>query len=578
MSWLRWPDLYIDFGQQLYVAWRIAEGDVLYRDLFYGYGPLASYLNGALFRLFGPGILVLALFNLLLIVVLTGCLYRLFTGIGNAESGFAAALVFLTVFALGHYHPMGNYNFVSPYVYDLTYGFILAVFCLERFRHFLETRRRSALVATGLLAGAVFLTKAEVFGALLPALALGLVLARDGAPPDSRPAPRWLPVFLCAGLAAPVLAALGFAGLMSWSEALDALTLPWRLLLNPVLLDTALYRWITGMDTPGYNLIYMVLYAAVFLLLVAVPAGITARWPRIPHRRAVLGSVALTSFTALALMNTIPWMELLRPLPLLMLGLVLWLGFRTLREKRDTAEGRRRVMMLMLSVFALLLMGKIVLKVLVYHYGFVLALPAALLVVHLGLYEWPRALRRRFGTDTVFRASFATWLGIFILVMISRSYQFYSLKTYPVGSGRDLLYDFRTEDRGRFFEQTLSVLRNAMRPGDTLWAVPEMPMLNYQLRVPSPLPEYVYHPAIWMLQEGRSVLPKLKQAAPDWVVLVNRNFSNLGYAYFGVDYAVEEWQWILKHYVPFFESGPPHFHEVLGGLLVMKRKEAGSPP
>ena len=31
-TWGTWPDLLIDFGRDLYVAWRIAEGETLYRD------------------------------------------------------------------------------------------------------------------------------------------------------------------------------------------------------------------------------------------------------------------------------------------------------------------------------------------------------------------------------------------------------------------------------------------------------------------------------------------------------------------------------------------------------------------
>lgn len=40
-SWRKWPDFFVDFGVQLYIPWRIDEGAVLYRDLFYmSGGPL----------------------------------------------------------------------------------------------------------------------------------------------------------------------------------------------------------------------------------------------------------------------------------------------------------------------------------------------------------------------------------------------------------------------------------------------------------------------------------------------------------------------------------------------------------
>ena len=44
-GWLRWPDLIIDYGREIYIPWRLSEGGVLYKDVFYYYGPLAQLLN-----------------------------------------------------------------------------------------------------------------------------------------------------------------------------------------------------------------------------------------------------------------------------------------------------------------------------------------------------------------------------------------------------------------------------------------------------------------------------------------------------------------------------------------------------
>ena len=60
ISWQKWQDLIVDFGQQAYVPWQLAEGQVLYRDIFYIYGPLSAYTHALLFKIFGSGILVLA--------------------------------------------------------------------------------------------------------------------------------------------------------------------------------------------------------------------------------------------------------------------------------------------------------------------------------------------------------------------------------------------------------------------------------------------------------------------------------------------------------------------------------------
>src|ERR1700736_2257824 len=63
-SWRKWPDPLIDFGQQLYNAWQLANGAVLYRDIGCLYGPLSEYFNAAVFRIFGPGLIIVVFANL----------------------------------------------------------------------------------------------------------------------------------------------------------------------------------------------------------------------------------------------------------------------------------------------------------------------------------------------------------------------------------------------------------------------------------------------------------------------------------------------------------------------------------
>ena len=44
-TWGGWPDVLIDYGKELTIAWELAEGRALYRDVAYFLGPLSPYLN-----------------------------------------------------------------------------------------------------------------------------------------------------------------------------------------------------------------------------------------------------------------------------------------------------------------------------------------------------------------------------------------------------------------------------------------------------------------------------------------------------------------------------------------------------
>src|SRR5271154_4198461 len=79
ISWRRWPDLLVDFGGQLYIPWRISNGAVLYRDLFYfAGGPFSQYFNALLFKIFGASFLTLIAANLIFVAATLFLIYRRF--------------------------------------------------------------------------------------------------------------------------------------------------------------------------------------------------------------------------------------------------------------------------------------------------------------------------------------------------------------------------------------------------------------------------------------------------------------------------------------------------------------------
>jgi hypothetical protein len=58
-TWATWGNLTIDSGHEMYVPALLAEGKLLYRDVWFMYGPAAPYFTSCLFRLFGVHLNVL---------------------------------------------------------------------------------------------------------------------------------------------------------------------------------------------------------------------------------------------------------------------------------------------------------------------------------------------------------------------------------------------------------------------------------------------------------------------------------------------------------------------------------------
>ena len=185
-SWGTWPNAYVDFGRELYVPWRLAEGEVLYRDLAWFNGPLSAYRNALLFWLFGPGLMTLVLANLVDVLVLVAALYWLVARVSDRLAATVACLVFVVLFAFSRIDAIGNANYLTPYSHEVTHGLILSLLALAAFAALRAAPARRALVV-GLLLGLVGLTKAEPMLAAVVALSCGttieaLVRRRRGEP------------------------------------------------------------------------------------------------------------------------------------------------------------------------------------------------------------------------------------------------------------------------------------------------------------------------------------------------------------------------------------------------------------
>jgi len=173
-GWARWGSVTVDCGRELYVPAALAEGKMLYRDVWYLYGPGAPYLNSLLFRIFGIHLNVLYFAGSLAGLVAMLTLFRCALYLAQLPVAFAVGYIVL-IQAFGG----GIFNYPLPYAYASVYGSVAAcLFLLYAIRGALNPKKINLLWA-GLWAAAALLTKLEFgvacFGAL-GVLQVGLIL------------------------------------------------------------------------------------------------------------------------------------------------------------------------------------------------------------------------------------------------------------------------------------------------------------------------------------------------------------------------------------------------------------------
>ena len=77
VSWQRWGKPLVDCGREMNMPLRLAQGEMLYSDVRHIYGPLSPYINAALYKLFGPSLMVLYIEGILSALIALSLVYWL---------------------------------------------------------------------------------------------------------------------------------------------------------------------------------------------------------------------------------------------------------------------------------------------------------------------------------------------------------------------------------------------------------------------------------------------------------------------------------------------------------------------
>jgi hypothetical protein len=176
-TWGHWGDFQVDSGRELYVPAAILKGQLLFRDLWYMYGPLAPYVKALLFWIFGVHLTVLYIFGLLLTVYAALITFEV-AGQMNLEM---PVRIVPSLFLLTEaFYPCIR-NFVFPYSYAASLGSCLGLMCLYFVLRYASTRRTRDLGLAALIASLVILTKQEFGVACLALLGFEVVASFHGS-------------------------------------------------------------------------------------------------------------------------------------------------------------------------------------------------------------------------------------------------------------------------------------------------------------------------------------------------------------------------------------------------------------
>lgn len=564
----------IDFGRELYGAWRILEGAVLCRDIDHNFGPLSTYWYALVFRVFGVGLGRFLWSNLAAWTVALFLLVRLVVQGWGTWTAAVAGLFFVFVHSFSNIVGLGNYTFLTPYAAEATYGFVVCLGVATALQDALTAYRPWKVLLAGLLTGAGVLLKPEPIAASLGMAAGAAALAWLRAPRErrSRQAPRVAALFLT-GLALPILVATaGFrTASTSWGDAFAWANNAWFILvLRPeALSDPAALRAI-GIDDVNRNLAAIAWWSGGAATLVAVTVAAARYLPR-----PALGSgAAVIGWVVFALAWDFDgWTDAGYALPVFVLAAAAS-EFATLRRSRTPTDAvSARCLLWLLACGYGARMG---LFPRLYHYGFVQGAAAAAVSVGVLTYWAPRLASPERARRAWVAAVTTVVLAVCCFRFVERSESWRIQKTQAIGDGDDRFYALGPNiDPINLGVELLRQHLAADRSIRTFTVMPEGVLLNYLVRKPSSVPIMHYNPS-QILQRARN-RALFRASPPDAVVLVSRDMREHGVLRFGsqLRHGGELLQFVEQNYVSKLRLGGDPLDPNQRGVMLLVRRQTG---
>jgi hypothetical protein len=575
LSWRKWPDVLVDFGTQLYIPWRILNGAVLYRDLFYfAGGPLSQYFNALLFKIFGVSFSTLIFANLLLTAAMIFVIYRRFLAAADAWTATLIGVGVVFVFAFAEFTPYGNYNYITPYSEEAFHGLVLSVFAIALLCDWVNKGKILAVIAAGFCAGLVFLTKPDIFTALTVAVITAFVLFAQKH--GRRRCVRALTAFVCAAIIPSLGFLIYFAGMEDARESLRSVVFGWLPLLHGTVAKSPFYIWCTGLDHPLSHLMSIIIYFLAVVVVVAVYA-FAFRWlKKLSWLKLQYAPLIILIAPLLIWAGRFDWINCGWPLPLLCLSacILILCNYKKLEQAP--------VFPLLWSVFALALLAKLGLLPRIWHYGFALAMPAFVSSIYLLFWLLPNLLEKRFSVPAVqLRMMVGLVLVIGLRNLFDFSQAFYDRKTLALGDGGDQIITYNTYDTGQGIKSqaeyaALLWTEKYVPPGATLAVLPQGILLNYLTRHVNPSGGLDWNPTMFTVFGQNHMTEVFEKNPPDYIYIVEWSASDFGVGYFGSspDYGQALMQWIGKNYQQQLLIGNEPLTDGRFGIKILKRLPA----
>jgi hypothetical protein len=565
LTWAHWGSIQVDCGRELYIPYQLQRGKLLYRDLWFPHGPLASYVEALLIGVFGQHLNAFYLFGFAIAVSCALLSLQMGLMIQERAAGIAAALVLL----LQGFAPT-PFNYIFPYAYTGPLGLLLVLMCACFTIRDTLGRPGHNLIVAGLAAGLATLCKQEM-GVVCYILLAFTLLTKAITQRSTRA------IFRGAAECIPgvILWTVVYGWFFYKLTASFILFDNWQFFPGSYFMKTygATYAALLGFRFVPSELMFLILEDVAILLLWYQFARVNAKWAwRWPFVAMVLALASVTGsvrYFASARQSLVAVSPLLFLFPPGMFFIAIgFFAFNLYKLRNDPGE-RKLLSECVLAVFALALSLRILSQVEPVDYGIYYDIPLFLIFLivikrcarpglpSLTLEAQTKNINSLFTIEVIMLAIILVPLDSARTAKLETSWGEIYLEPIDVDVAHQIV-DFILEKK---------------RSGARVVVLPEGHMMYALTRTESPNRWETIIPGVLSPSQEEDYLADLRRVRPDYIVLTNRRTADYGASYFGIDYDRKIYQWIGANYLVAGEFGHFRRDDSLGwaALLYARR-------
>ncbi len=565
-TWAYWGNLTVDSGHEMYVPAVLAEGKILYRDVWSAYGPAGPYLNSYLFRLFGVHLNVLYWAGSLSALGSAVFLYLVGMRLSSWLAGWTAGAVVL----IQAFHP-SLFCFPLPYSFSSVYGCLIACVFLWLVVIASSSKGWGWMFGAGMAAAMALLLKLE-FGAACYLTLMLLTAARSFRQRGWKTIPRDLIAVLPGALICVVVFGWIFS-IAGVDFILQENFMSWP---TSYFMRTYGKFWLasSGFSLTGTAFLESAKRTLLFLGVLQ-GFGLIVSWKR--SRREILIRAALFLAALGSLVVTLPWRGVLRAvffpqdmgLYAAVAAVAAWAYFW-----RRPASNHGAAVALLLT-FAGLLAFRIMLQVLPWSYSIYYDGPAVLSFLLLTRPLLPQPVHSSwFGS----RADLLIVMGCLSVALIN------SRRTERADRPLGLLTTERgaivvTQNQARQYQAAIQFMKQKNAQGEAVLSVPEDTSLYFLSGTHCPTRVYAFNPGVLASDKmTNDVIREIERNNVRYLLWSNRSYIEYGVPQFGIDFGRPLGDYFRSHYrrVGFLVPGEVDMYDWT--VTLWERLPAGGKP